>query len=97
MGGVSNIRSCHGDCRPDPRAQVRLGRFFALGWGVRKDYIEAYMWFLVALRQGPQTEVRTQYAWDSIGELAGRMTVIQISEAKALADRWRPIDSVELP
>jgi S1-C subfamily serine protease len=65
-------------------AQERLGRMYADGRGVPKNYINAYMWLVLSASKGNM---------DAAGNrdlLIPRMTPTEIAEAKQRAAAWRP-------
>jgi len=55
----------------------------ALGLGVPKDFVSAYLWFSLAAAQGHKRAVRNRY------ELSGVMTPAQIAEARRLVRERR--------
>ena len=72
-------------------AQYNLGVMYALGQGVPRDNVQAYMWFdLAAARfSAPEEEYRDQAVIDR-DFVASKMTPAQIAEAQRLAREWRP-------
>ncbi|HEX4231284.1 MAG TPA: tetratricopeptide repeat protein [Bryobacteraceae bacterium] len=71
----------------DPFAAASLGILFNFGKGVKRDYVQAYMWYEIAIadltRGDRDTVVEMRDA------LAGTLTPRQISEAQSLATRWK--------
>ena len=65
-------------------AKHALGGLHAEGLGVRRDDVEAFMWFQLAVDQG-ESDAANNRDW-----LAERMTPAQIAEAQRLAREWRP-------
>jgi hypothetical protein len=67
----------------DPFAETSLGILFNFGKGVQRDYVQAYMWYERAAEHSKGGDR------DSIVELrdnlAGKMTVQQIAEARRMA------------
>jgi TPR repeat protein len=63
-------------------AQGDLGVMYYKGWGVPKDYVLAYMWFILAAAQGDEEAVKLRDI------VAGRMTPAQIAEAQRMAWEW---------
>jgi TPR repeat protein len=70
----------------DPWAAASLGILFNFGKGVKRDYVQAYMWYEVAISH------LTSGDKDSVLELrdslAKNLTHDQISEAEGLARKW---------
>ncbi len=58
-------------------ARARLGYLYADGWGVPKDYVQAYLWLSLF---GPGRD---------IDDLKSRMTPAQVQLAQQLADEWK--------
>jgi len=77
----------------DPFAAASLGILFSFGKGVKRDYVQAYMWYEVAISH------LTGGDKDSVLELrdslAKRLTRDQISEAEGLARKWKPRRSAD--
>lgn len=61
-------------------SQANLGLLLANGRGVRRDFVEAYMWMVLA---GPVADANRE-------ALAKRMTPQQIAEAERHARDWKP-------
>ena len=61
-------------------SQANLGLLYANGRGVRRDFVEAYTWMLLA---GPEAEANRE-------SLAKRMTPQQIATAERHAQEFRP-------
>ncbi|MFQ5785339.1 MAG: hypothetical protein ACE5H8_11010 [Alphaproteobacteria bacterium] len=70
--------------RGDADAQYMLGYLYARGEGVARDLVRAYLWYALAARQGDS------FAAAALGDLARRMSDVQLTEARALADAWKP-------
>ncbi|MCX6883110.1 MAG: hypothetical protein NTV12_11495 [Verrucomicrobia bacterium] len=68
----------------DAGAQVNLGVRYANGEGVTKDYVEGYMWFLLAGAQGGED------AKKNIEIMERKMTREQIAEGQKLAREFKP-------
>ena len=54
------------------------------GNGVKKDYVQAYMWLSLAVAAGDEGHA-------VVDELAAKMTPKQIAEGKRLVAEWKPI------
>ena len=67
-----------------PLGQVGLGTAYAKGDAGERDLIEAYKWFLLAAAQGQGV------ARDQLQNLARRLTLEEIVEAKKRADAFKP-------
>jgi len=65
------------------KAQTNLGFMYGKGHGVTQDYVQAYMWYILAA----QGEKDTGELRDG---LAKQMTPAQIAEAQKLAREWKP-------
>jgi len=61
-------------------SQTNLGLLYANGRGVHRDFVEAYMWMLLA---GPEAEANRE-------ALAKRMTPQQIASAERRAQQFEP-------
>ena len=68
----------------DAKAQDILGYLYANGHGVRKDYVQAYMWWYVSASQGDNN------AEKNCDMLSAKMRIAQIMKARTLAGVWRP-------
>ena len=64
------------------KSQRRLGTMYALGYGMRKNYIKAYAWFRVAAAQ------KSPKAIKNLKKLEVHMTPEQIRCAKKLAKQY---------
>lgn len=62
--------------------QVKLGFMYANGEGVPEDYVEAYMWWDLAVAQGEEGAKKNK------GILSARMTKEQIAAAQELSREW---------
>jgi TPR repeat protein len=69
----------------DATAQTSLGVMYEHGVGVTQDYVQAYMWFILAKAAGNKSSAI------SLDEIAAKMPPGKIAEAKRLADAWRQI------
>jgi len=72
----------------EPFAQASLGIMFNFGKGVHQDYVQAYMWYEIAIAHS------TGGDRDTIVEMrdyvAQEMTHDQIGEGRKLAGQWKP-------
>ncbi|MEM7464214.1 MAG: hypothetical protein AAF362_16200 [Pseudomonadota bacterium] len=68
----------------NPDAQALIGYMYANGQGVRIDYISAYQWYELSAAQGNRN------AAENRSNIAKNMTADQITEAKRLAQEWKP-------
>jgi len=62
-----------------PQAQYRYARALKEGYGIERDRVEAYVWFLIALDAGYSP------AQNDLGELDGMLSRDQIDQAKGKA------------
>ncbi len=69
-------------------AQYNLGVMYALGQGVPRDNVQAYMWFDLSARylEGVERDCMVQIR----DVIASDMTPAQIAEAQRLAREWKP-------
>ena len=69
-------------------AQYNLGVMYALGQGVPRDNVQAYMWFDLSARylEGVERDRMVQIR----DVIASKMTPAQIAEAERLARDWKP-------
>ncbi len=69
-------------------AQYNLGVMYALGQGVPRDNVQAYMWFDLSARylEGLERDRMVQIR----DVIASDMTPAQIAEAQRLAREWKP-------
>ena len=67
-----------------PPAQLALGESYALGEGVRQDFVQAYLWFSLAAVHGEPAILKFR------DMVARKMTPAQIAEAEKLAREWKP-------
>jgi uncharacterized protein len=65
-------------------AQRRLGLMYERGDGVQRDYVQAYMWYILGAANGSERGIALR------DTLAKQMTPEQIDEAQKLAQEWRP-------
>ena len=65
------------------RAQNNLGRMYANGWGVERDFLRAYMWFHLAATYGLEKGKKNCEKMEKI------MDEEQIAKAKRMADKCR--------
>ncbi|MGE0256508.1 MAG: tetratricopeptide repeat protein [Alphaproteobacteria bacterium] len=68
-----------------PQAQYNLGVIYTNGNGVRRDYVEAYKWFAIALAAGNIDAAGT------LVTISARMTKDQIAEAERRATEWQAL------
>jgi Sel1 repeat len=74
----------------DPEAQYALGYMYMTGKGVRKDHVEAYMWFNIAISQlSPLEDDRRKLVESSRNLVAVQMTLDQIAKAQRWAGEWK--------
>lgn len=66
----------------DAEAQLELGMLYALGNGVERDYVAAWMWTEIAARQ------KEPYAEFMRDEVAANMNKAEIAKARQEADAW---------
>ena len=64
-------------------AQNNLGRMYANGWGVERDFLRAYMWFHLAATYGLDEGKKNCEKMEKI------MDEEQIAKAKRMADKCR--------
>lgn len=74
----------------DATAQYVLGRMYARGQGVPKDYALAYMWFNLAAAQSSPNAAGAEAASVNRDELEKLMPRDQIAEAQRLTREWKP-------
>lgn len=65
-------------------AKHNLGFMLSRGIGVRKNNVEAYKWYSLAINEGAQISI------PFLDSLAKEMTPEQIAEAQRLAREWKP-------
>jgi TPR repeat protein len=70
--------------RGDAEAQYNLGFMYAVGQGVRQDFVRAYMWLDLAAAQGYPDAISYR------DRVAANMTSDQLAEARRLAREWKP-------
>lgn len=69
--------------RGDTAAQYNIGRLYARGEGVPRDYAEAYKWFTLAAAGGRREGEQGRQA------IARNMTPVQMAEGLRRAEAWR--------
>ena len=69
-------------------AQYNLGVMYALGQGVPRDNVQAYMWFDLSARYLEGVERDRMVRIRDV--IASDMTPAQIAEAQRLAREWKP-------
>jgi TPR repeat protein len=69
--------------RGDPIAQYNIGRMYARGEGVGRDYAEAYKWFTLCAAAGRREGDQARNA------IARLMTPVQMAEGLRRAEVWR--------
>ncbi len=71
-------------------AQFQVGKVYADGTGVTRDYVQAYTWLSLSIDgstdKGSPTSQEAKHLRDSV---AKKMTAHQIAEAKRLASEWK--------
>jgi hypothetical protein len=72
-----------------PFAQLNLGMLYASGRGVPQDNVEALKWIELAVLALPPGGVRSDAA-RALKDIADKMTIEQVMEAKGRARTWRP-------
>ncbi len=65
-------------------AQNNLGAMYINGEGVRRNYVQGYMWLSLAAKQGYKRAVLPQ------GQLEREMTPGELAEAERFAREWKP-------
>jgi|KBSSwiStaDraftv2_1062776.scaffolds.fasta_scaffold911785_1 TPR repeat protein len=70
-------------------AQLNLGMLYASGRGVPQDNVEALKWIELAVLGMPPGGPRSDAA-RALKDIADKMTVEQVMEAKGRARTWRP-------
>jgi len=71
-------------------AQYSLGGVYEHGYGLPRDYVQAYMWYnLAASRFSPSETEKIDAAARDRDLVAAKMTRDQIAEAERLAREWR--------
>ena len=70
-------------------AQLNLGALYQNGDGVPQDYVQAYLWYTLALAAFPPGADHDR-ADRNRAQVAGRMPPDEISRAQQLAAGWRP-------
>jgi TPR repeat protein len=68
------------------RAQSNLGVMYEDGFGVPQDYVQAHMWFNLAVSRS--TGELREVGVNGRDRAADRMTPTQIAEAQRLAREW---------
>ncbi len=69
----------------NPLAQWHLHEAYALGFGVPKDFVQAYLWCGLA--------AKAPYYWAARiakKSIAEDMTPVQLNEAEKLLNEWKP-------
>jgi hypothetical protein len=78
----------------DAVAQHSLGVMYRDGLSVPRDYVQAHMWFSLAVSRLPLDEDR-DLAVQGRDAVAASMTPTQIAEAKKLEQEWwKPLKAV---
>jgi TPR repeat protein len=72
----------------EPFAQASLGIMFNFGKGVRQDYVQAYMWYEIAISHS--TEGDRDTIVEMRDNIAQQMSAEQIAEGRRLARQWKP-------
>ncbi len=68
----------------DGYAQYMLGKIFASGEGVSRDYVRAYSWLHLAEQNGVDSAARLKH------KIGKKMSKGQLKQARRLAAQWRP-------
>jgi hypothetical protein len=68
------------------RAQYNLGLLYDVGDGVARDYVQAYLWYSLAIA-GDSKNTDTTKGRDGVSR---KMTPEQLAEAQALVQNWKP-------
>ncbi len=69
-------------------AQYNLGVMYALGQGVPRDYVQAYMWFDLSARYSEGVERDRMVQNRDV--ILSYLTPAQLAEAQRLARAWKP-------
>ena len=69
----------------DSYARHQLGEMYAVGRGVPKDYVQAYMWMTLAA-----SETDNFFVIEERERMANKMTLAQIAQARKLVINWSP-------
>jgi uncharacterized protein len=72
----------------EPFAQASLGIMFNFGKGVHQDYVQAYMWYEIAIAHSAGGDRDTIV--EMRDNIAQEMTAAQITEGRRLAGQWKP-------
>lgn len=75
--------------RPNADAQFSLGVLYRNGQGVPQDYVQAYMWYDLAMATFPPGQDHDKEV-NGRERVAAEMTPAQIDEAQRLARAWKP-------
>ena len=70
-----------------PRAQSRLAELYADGPNASENYVDACAWFLLATTSA--RGIHRHYARSGYERIATRLTPVQLTKAKGLAQLWR--------
>ena len=73
----------------DGSAQTNLGFMYHYGQGVPQDYLQAHMWYNLAISRFPPGAAHDD-AVRNRDFVAKHMTPAQIAEAQRLAREWKP-------
>ena len=72
-------------------AQANLGVMYELGHGVKQDFVQAQMWFILSAAGFPASEAKNRgLVIRNRNQMAARMSPAEIAEAHYLAREWRP-------
>jgi len=66
------------------RAQVRLAEMYAMGFGVKQDPIQSYIWYSLAARGGDTIAAAGR------DRMAARLQPVQVNQADKVVENWRP-------
>ena len=66
------------------RAQIRLAEMYAMGFGVKQDSIQSYIWYSLAARDGNTAAAAGR------DRMAARLQPAQIKQADKVVEGMRP-------
>ncbi|MEO5350463.1 MAG: hypothetical protein H7836_12570 [Magnetococcus sp. YQC-3] len=70
--------------RGDSDARHQLGEMYAVGKGVPKDYVQAYMWMTLAASETDNFSILAERE-----RIANQMTLDQIVQARKMVMNWK--------
>jgi TPR repeat protein len=65
------------------RAQSRLAEMYAMGFGVKQDLMQSYIWYSLAARGGDATAAAGR------DRMAARLQPVQVNQADKVVENWR--------